>query len=118
MKKRQIKKLNQTAKRLLEKLQPHLEFAKVDSFESCENAPAGTWVIWSQTSYEYNEWYFQTAYCWLQEVLYWEFMEADWDDTECAIKFTPDISTAQKVFDLAKQLIKRNSLKESVGGGV
>lgn len=105
MKKRQIKKLNQTAMRLLKKLQPHLEFAKADSCDACENVPVGTWVVWSQTSYEYNEWDFQTAYYWMHELVYWEVTEADWSEEGCDIKFTPDLSTAKKVFDLVKKLI-------------
>jgi hypothetical protein len=113
VKKRQIKKLNITSKRLLEKLKQPLEFAKLDAFDAEENAPAGTWVFWYQTDYWHNEWEFQTAYCWLHELLYWEFIEADWSEDGCDIKFTPDLSTAKKVFDLAKQLVGK-----SAGGGV
>ena len=109
MRKRQIKKQNQTAKRLLNQLKQNLEFSKADSCDACENVPVGTWVVWSQISYEYNEWDFQTAYFWLHEFLYWEFMEADWSEEGCDIKFTPDLSTAKKVFDLAKQLVKRGA---------
>ena len=109
MKKRQIKKLNLTAMRLLKRMQPNLELVKVDKYDGCENAPAGTWVVWLQTSWEYNEWEFQTAYYWLHELLYWEFMDADWSEDGCDIKFTPDLSTAKKVFDLAKQLIEQSA---------
>lgn len=109
MKKRKIKKLNKTAMRLLKKIHPNLEFAKLDDYDACENAPVGTWVIWSQIDWEYNEWDFQTAYYWLHELLYWEFMDAEWGEEETIFKFTPDLSTAKKVFDLAKQLIKRGT---------
>ena len=109
MRKRQIKKQNQTAMRLLKELQPRLEFAKADACDACENVPVGTWVIWSQIDWEYNEWDFQTAYYWLHEFLYWEFMEADWSEDGAGIEFTPDLSTAKKVFDLAKQLVKRGA---------
>lgn len=107
MKKRQIKKINATAKQLLEKIHPNLEFAKIDKWEACEKVPTGTWVIWIQTSYEYNEWDFETAYSWLSEMVYWEFMVADWSAEGADIKFTPDTSTPRKVFDLAKKSIER-----------
>ncbi len=107
MKKRQIKKINHTAKRLLEKCNKNLEFAKVDSFDAEKNAPTGTWVIWARTSWEYDEWEFTTAYCWLQELLHWEFSITEWNESEQNLdwKFYPDLSTAKKVFDLAKKLI-------------
>lgn len=109
MKKRQVKKLNITAKRLLENLDKGLVFAKLDCYDACENAPVGTWVVWSQIDWEYNEWDFQTAYYWLHELLYWEFMDADWIEVGPIFKFTPDLSTAKKVFDLAKKLIARGA---------
>lgn len=110
MSKRLIRKHNKTAKQLLEKLKQNLQFGKLDRFDAEDNAPTGTWVVWSKTSWEYEEWEFTTAYYWLHELLYWEYMEADWSKDGCGIKFTPDLSTSKKVFDLAKNLIARGGV--------
>lgn len=114
MKKRQIKKNNNTAMNLLMQLDPR--FYTEGSF-SIED---GIWCAWWQYGGYDVEWDYEPAFEQLQMYLENHLSKCDFvetDDDECPVKlvceFTPDLSTAKKVFDLAKQLIE-----QSAGGGV
>lgn len=117
--KRQIKKDSNTAKNLLmlisPKEYPENLFIKNDDSE-WDECPKGTWEIWFRTSYEYDEWDSETAFDVLCEHLFNEFAQEEFDDEKFILVcvYRPDLSTAKKVFDLAKKLIKT----KSVGGGV
>ncbi|WP_111884020.1 hypothetical protein [Acinetobacter sp. CFCC 11171] len=110
MKKRQIKKNNLKAMQLLMQLDPR--FYNKDAF-SVED---GIWCAWWQCGGYDVEWDYEPAFEQLQMNLEHHLSKCDFvetGDVECPVKlvyeFTPDLSTAKKVFDLAKQLIKRGT---------
>lgn len=120
MKKRQIKKNSKTAMLLLmrisQKFYPKNAFAQnFDCWD--EETPKGIWEFWYECGGEYNEWDCRTAFEQLHIHIRNEYAEGDvvvidGDPSWVWIK-TPDLSTAKKVFNLAKQLIE-----QSAGGGV
>ncbi|MFZ0023154.1 hypothetical protein [Acinetobacter sp.] len=114
MKKRQIKKNNRTAMHLLMRLDP--EFYNPDSFDYED----GVLSFWYECGGLETEWDYEPAFEQLQMHLENHLSRCDFvetDDEECPVnlvyEFTPDLSTAKKVFNLAKQLIE-----QSAGGGV
>lgn len=111
MKKRQIKKNNQTAVKLLMLLDPrHYE----ERFFGYEN---GIWEFWYQSGGLEPEWDCIPAFDELHRYVFDSCAECDveFKDGEPSLVWrnAPDLSTAKKVFDLAKQLVGK-----SVGGGV
>lgn len=109
MTKRQIKKINSKAMNLL--LQLDFGYYK-DSF-SIED---GLWCHWWVCGEYGSEWDYEPAFEQLQMYLINNLSQHDFietDDEECPVElvyeFVPDVSTAKKVFDLAKQLIERGT---------
>lgn len=115
MKKRQIKKNSNTAKTLLMKLDPlnYPEKVFVKNTDSeWDDVPKGTWEIWYRASYEYDEWDAKSAYESLRDHIFWGLTVEDFDyeKLELIHTYSPDVSTAKKVFDLARQLIERGAV--------
>ncbi|MDH1800481.1 hypothetical protein [Acinetobacter johnsonii] len=110
MRKRQIKKNNRTAMNLLMQLDPR--FYTEDSF-SIED---GIWCAWWRCGGLEPEWDCDPALEQLQMYLENHLSKCDFvetDDEECPVRlvyeFTPNLSTAKKVFNLAKQLIEQSA---------
>ena len=112
MKKRQIKKNSNTAKSLLMILDPKNYPEKVftkNTDSEWDDHPKGLWEIWHRASYEYDEWDAKSAYESLRDHVFWELTIEDFDSEkgELTHVFSPNVRTAKKVFDLAKQLIEQ-----------
>lgn len=110
MKERQIKKNGKKAMHLLMRLDAKYYTPDSFSFED------GQFVAWYQCGGMEPEWDYEPAYSQLQTFLEntlskYDFVETN--DRECPVElvweFKPDLSTAKKVFDLAKQLIVRGA---------
>lgn len=119
MKKRQIKKNSQKAMQLLIQIDPkrYPENAFVQDFDHCGDSVNGIWEFWYECGGEYNEWDCCTAFEELHSLIFrdnavGDVIVTDGDPNWVWIK-TPDLSTAKKVFDLAKKLVG-----QSAGGGV
>lgn len=83
--KRIFKKLCKQAKELLIHLDPKFSnnFKVADrDIASTENVLVGTWMIWTQVGWEYNEWDCEPAFDCLEEWLYWELIDVDHDTGE------------------------------------
>ncbi|WP_121774938.1 hypothetical protein [Acinetobacter bereziniae] len=122
MKKRQFKKACKKAMDILLNVNP-ARFQDSFSQETetiDDRVPRGTWMYWYRCDWEYNEWDAEPAFDVLQSLIFSKLVVAHYDIEIGKMIYTskPDLSTAKKVFDLAKQLFESNSLKESVGGGV
>lgn len=110
MKKRQIKKLNKKAMHLLMRLDP--EFYNPDSFDYED----GVLSFWYECGGLETEWDYRPAYTELLGYVDGHLTECDWvevdsetNEWDLIYKFTPDLSTAKKVFNLAKQLIEQSA---------
>lgn len=110
MKKRQFKKACKKAMDILLKVNP-ARFQDSFSQETetiDDRVPRGTWMYWYRCDWEYNEWDAEPAFDVLQSLIFSNLVVAHYDNDEGKMIYTsrPDLSTAKKVFDLAKQLLK------------
>lgn len=112
MKKRQIKKINQTAMRFLIQLEPRDYQADMFSVEE------GLFSFWFQCGGLESEWDCEPAFEQLQMYLGNTLSKFDFVETgngECPVEvvreFVPDLSTAKKVFHLAKKLLVNGCAK-------
>lgn len=108
MKKRQVKKNGEKAMHLLMRLEPAHYDLKSFCFED------GVLSFWYECGGLETEWDYKPAYTELLEYLDGHLTTCDWvqvdsEEWDLIYKFTPNLSSAKKVFNLAKQLIERGA---------
>ncbi|MDC5109790.1 hypothetical protein NRA17_02185 [Acinetobacter baumannii] len=108
MKKRHFKKACKKAMQFLIAYNPsNYKDAFAKETESInDDVPVGTWMYWYRCDYEYNEWDAEPAFSVLKNLIFSKLVVTDFDAEKGSLIYLskPDLSSAKKVFDLAKTL--------------